>query len=177
MLDPVHFRLRVVRPACEALDLWSASAENLLVGTALAMSGLKWLVQLGGGPAQGLFQIEPMRERDVWRHYLIGCPQLAAPAFEALGGEKPQYSSWPGALIEGRWRPADDQLAVNLVYAAMIARLIYRRRPEPLPQADHILALGHYWERHFNTFLGRDAAGDFVQLYRKHVLSKRRTDK
>ena len=59
MIDHAQFREHVVRYALKCTGTWSHAAENLVVGTALAESGLKFLRQKGGGPALGLFQIEP----------------------------------------------------------------------------------------------------------------------
>ncbi len=173
MLDVVQFRLAVVRPAIEALGLWSPAAENLLVGIALAESRLVWLEQLGGGPARGLFQIEPGTERDVWGSYLLYRPGLAAIVLHALAGDKPDLQKYDKAFIEG-WRPAEDQLTVNLAYSAMIARLIYLRRPEPIPTAGYINGLAAYWKLHFNTRLGAGRAATFASRYRRYVLGDNR---
>ena len=71
MLYPRQFRERVVRPTLEVLRLHSRSAENLLLGTAYQESRLRHLHQLHGGPALGLFQIEPCTHEELWRSYLV----------------------------------------------------------------------------------------------------------
>jgi hypothetical protein len=59
-------------------------------------------------------------------------------------------------------RPRHDQLAWNLGYATAIARLVYYRRPEPLPHADDLAGLARYWKVHFNSHLGAGAPEDFL---------------
>ena len=56
----------------------------------------------------------------------------------------------------------DDQLIWNLAYASAVARLIYYRRPEPLPRADDLPALAEYWKAHFNTAAGKGTPADFI---------------
>lgn len=150
MLRVTHFRQLIVRPAIRHLGLWSAAAENLLIGTALVESGLKHLRQLGGGPALGLYQIEPATHADVWDHFLDYRDDLA-DRVEALLAEEPAEEA---------------QLVTNLAYATAIARLIYWRVPEPLPAAEEIEALGVYWKTHFNTALGKGDPAEFAQRYR-----------
>ena len=65
MLDPRQFAERVIRPALVKLRLQSPAAEALLLGTAVVESGLSALVQAGGGPALGLYQIEPATHADI----------------------------------------------------------------------------------------------------------------
>lgn len=78
MLAPEEFLSGAIRPALARLRLGGAAAERLLLGTALTESGLVHLRQSGGGPARGLYQIEPATHRDLWRHYLAFRPALAA---------------------------------------------------------------------------------------------------
>ena len=44
-----------------------------------------------------------------------------------------------------------------------MARLVYRRRPEPLPPASDIPALAAYWKAHFNTVAGKGTATKFIK--------------
>ncbi len=137
MLDPGQFRRLVIRPALQAIGLCSPAAERLLLGTALTESGLRHLHQVDG-PALGIFQIEPATHADVWANYLAYRENLASRV-ASLASERPRL----------------DQLVWNLVYATAIARLIYYRRPEPLPAADDLAGLARYWKAHFNTALDR----------------------
>ncbi len=145
-MDPEHFRIYVIRPTLERIALWSQSAENLLLGTALTESGgLKWLHQLGGGPALGLYQMEPATHDDHWQNFLAYRPGLRERVESVLA---------PGDKL--------DQLMTNLAYATAMARVHYLRDPEPLPAADDIEAMAHYWKRVYNTEAGAGTVGKFV---------------
>ncbi|XQZ98796.1 hypothetical protein ACOZ4Y_02380 [Komagataeibacter rhaeticus] len=62
-LDLTQFKLGIVAPALDMIGLGGAAAINLLTGTALAESGLTYVQQNGGGPALGLWQMEPCTAR------------------------------------------------------------------------------------------------------------------
>ncbi len=145
MLDPDHFLAYVVRPSLDSIGLWSPAAGRLLLGTAITESGLTWLAQKGGGPARGVYQIDPATHDDIWANYLAYRDQLANRV-SRLAGQRPRH----------------EQLAWNLGYATAIARLVYYRRPEPLPPADDLAGLARYWKAHFNTALGAGAPEDFL---------------
>ena len=150
-MDALQFRVEVVRPVLVHLGLHSAAAENLLVGTALHESGgLRWLRQLGGGPAFGVYQIEPSTHDDIWRNYLQFRPRLNERVARLAANEPT--------------RP--EQLITNLAYATAIARVHYLRVPAPLPDAGDLGGLARYWKRHFNTPKGAGTAAAFIDTYR-----------
>ena len=153
MLDVAQFREQVVRPVLQELELHSAAAENLLVGTAVQESRLTYLRQLGGGPALGVFQMEPATHDDIWENYLAHRPERA-DALRALFGP---------AAGDAR------HLTWNLGYAAAMCRLHYYRRPQALPDADDGEGLGRYWKQHYNTPLGAGTVAEFVSNYQKYV--------
>lgn len=145
MLNPVEFRRHVIRPALMKLGLQSPAAEVLLLGTALTESRLSSLVQTNGGPALGLYQIEPRTHGDIWRNYLAFRPKLAARVL--------RVSAVPAGHAQLIW---------NLAYATVIARLIYRRVAAALPASDDPAALARYWKEHFNTAAGKGRIQDFI---------------
>ena len=153
MIDPRHFRELVIRPTLQNLGLWSPAAENLLLGTAIQESGLVYLKQIGGGPALGVYQIEPATHDDVWRNYLAFRQDLKRRAMDV------STNRWSGT----------PQLVTNLAYATAIARIIYRRVPEPLPPPGDIEGMGAYWKQYFNTPAGRGTAAQFILNYREHA--------
>lgn len=154
MLDSREFRLYVIRPTLVHLELWSSAAELLLLGTALAESNLRWLVQKRGGPGLGLYQIEPVTHKDVWESYL----------------SKSMKSKLKAKVVWLTSRnPLNEQLVCNLAYATAIARVIYWRKPEALPEADNIKGLAKYWKDHYNTYLGAGKEEDFVRRLTPHL--------
>jgi len=126
------------------------AATELLLGTALQESGLIYRRQIGGGPALGLFQMEPATHDDIWANFLHYRPNLAH-TLEALAGAAPL-----AALLE-----------TNDKYAAGMCRVEYLRAGQivgqtPLPEAGDIAAMGAYWKRFYNTARGAGEAAEFV---------------
>ena len=161
MIDVKQFRELVVRPTLEHLDLWSEAAENLLVGTAVQESRLEFLQQHGGGPALGVYQIEPATHLDVWENFLR---YRKGPSDNYLWNAVGNLAAPLPEL------PADEQLITNLAYATAIARIIYYRRPEPLPAADDIEGLAAYWKQHYNTPLGKGDPDEWADNYRRYAV-------
>jgi len=61
MTDADHLRREIIAPALRHIGMWSGAAENLLLGTAAVESRMgTYLRQVGGGPALGIWQVEPV---------------------------------------------------------------------------------------------------------------------
>lgn len=153
MLLPAEFRSTVLGPALTHLGLQSPAAEALLLGTALAESGLRALCQQQG-PALGLFQMEPATHHDIHDNFLAYRPTLREGVM-ALAAPSPEL---------------ERQLIGNLYYAAAMCRVHYRRVSAALPDpaSPHEMAL--YWKAHYNTARGKGRTGHFERLYQRHVL-------
>ena len=54
-------------------------------------------------------------------------------------------------------------LITDLRYATIIARLIYYRHAEPLPNVDDIAAQAAYWKKYYNTEDGDGAVDGYVR--------------
>lgn len=152
MLSATDLRDCVIRPALTAIDLYSPGAEALLLGTALAESGLQALKQVNG-PALGLFQMEPATHDDIHDNFLAFRAPLRERVLSLLAAQPGRHS----------------QLASNLMYAAAMCRLQYRRARPPLPQPDDPDAMAAYWKAHYNTPQGAGAPSRFAALYRETV--------
>ena len=139
------FREQIVRPALKDTGLWSESAEDLLMGTAYAESGLRTVAQGGGGPALSFFQIEPITYYDVIR-YLMWNKELMALILIAC-----EMSSFPRV----------ETLAWDMRLATLIARVKYWMSPRPLPKAGDVENLGLYWKEIYNTKLGAGTVEHF----------------
>ena len=141
MIKPDQFMRFVIREALGRLSAREPRMDGpvpqaLLLGTALVESGLRALQQ-HKGPAMGLFQVEPRTHDDLWASWLAYRPDMHN-AFRSLAVYDPTAE-------EMRW---------NLVYAAAMARLVYWRAKEPLPDLD-AAGLAGYWKRHYNTAGGK----------------------
>lgn len=159
-LSCFHLRLHVVRPTLQYLNLWSAAAENLVLGTAAHESGgFQYLDQVTGkgdatiGPAYGLYQIEPATHRDLFANFLRFHADLQSKALN-LRAIAPE---------------ADEQLVTNLAYATAICRLIYYRAQPPLPDADDVQGMAGYWFRFYNRSGVERRRAEWVENYREHV--------
>jgi hypothetical protein len=152
MINVKDLRSLVIRPTLEFLGLYTPAAENLLVGTALHESHLTYLQQIGGGPAMGIYQIEPASHRDLFKTYLNYRLPLRRQIV-SLRSLEPE---------------PDRQLATNLHYSTAIARSLYYRRPQALPGERDIEGLAAYWKLHFNTPLGAGDPADWVRTYKEY---------
>lgn len=138
-IDPEQLRLYVIRPALHALGVdGQMSAENLVLGTALQESGGKFVAQVGGGPALGLWQMEPATHDDIYMH-------LTAKLRAKLNGLRTE-----DMITEG-----PQELVGNLYYAAAMCRLHYLRVREALPQYKDAEGMARYYKRYYNTPKGK----------------------
>lgn len=155
MIHPEHLRLHVIRPALRQIGLWSEAAEDLLLGTAAVESNLgTYLVQIGGGPALSPWQIEPATHADLWINFLAFRDPLAS-SLQQLAPVR----CW---ATDSTVRVSADALLESLTYAAAVARLVYRRAPEPLPAAGDWWGFEAYHKKHYNTLLGKTRPGEFI---------------
>lgn len=150
MLDVRQFRDLVIVPALETLELYSKSAEELILGTALQESGLRYLQQLGGGPALGLFQMEPATHDDLWATYLPRKPDLVQ-RLQSLSQHRIALA-----------------LATDLWYAAAMCRIHYYRVSDPLPAAGDTYGQAAYWKQHYNTPEGAGRISEYLDNWNQH---------
>jgi hypothetical protein len=135
-LDPAQLRKHIIVPVLDQLALGGNAAISLVLGTAMHESHLQYLKQMGG-PALGLWQMEPDTHHDCWNNFLNFRRDLAARVRAIAGGV-----------------PRAEEMIGNLNYACAMARVKYRRVPGGMPHNDpHELAV--YWKEHYNTSLGK----------------------
>ena len=152
MINVPQFIVHVIRPTLERLDLGDGRAtEELLLGTAIQESRLQYLHQLGSGPAQGVFQMEPATYSDIWLNFLQYKPDLAT---------RVNTLSIHGAQ-------GIDQLEANMYYACAMCRVHYRRVPAALPAQGDLEAQAEYWKEHYNTYLGAGTVEEYIENYQE----------
>lgn len=155
-----HLRDEIILPALNFVGggmsgFASASAVELLLGTAAQESGFRHFVQIGGGPAVSIYQIEPDSYLDLHANYLSAASRQAlAERVRALKAAVPQDR---------------EQLIGNLFFATAIARLIYWRSPMKLAAPGDIAGHARVWKQVYNTPLGRGRESDFVANYQRLV--------
>ncbi len=156
-LDPTHLLDIVIRPALEHLGHAGKTAEALVLGTAIQESRLTWLRQLGGGPALGLWQMEPATHDDIYANFLPFRAVLRLKVYDLVAH---------GGLAVKPVADRHEQLAWNLRYGAAMCRIHYLRAPGALPAADDIEGQAQYWKQHYNTPLGAGTAEEYVAAWR-----------
>lgn len=157
---PQQFVDDAIRPALVGLELDGAALQapiELMLGTALQESGLIYRVQLGGGPALGLFQMEPNTHDDIWANFLQYRAALAEKVRAFLNGD-PQSAA---------------TLRNNDRYAAAMTRVHYFRMGkivghQDLPAAGDIAGMARYWKDYYNTAAGAGTAAQFVATLQAH---------
>ncbi|MDT0635088.1 hypothetical protein [Spectribacter hydrogenoxidans] len=155
-----QLREYVIEPVLSYLHLYSPEAVELLILTAAHESaGGHYLHQVGGGPALGIYQMEPATHDDIWRNYL-----------EYRHDLDDAVNTW--RLVGAPWNDGDPrptEMTGNLYYATAMARIHYLRVPKPLPAADDLDGLAGYWKAHYNTFAGAGTVAQAREHYRAYV--------
>lgn len=138
-IDPGQLLTYVIRPTLLRLDLFvqaTPRAEQIVLGTALTESKLKYIDQLDKaakpGPAYGLWQMEEATYTDLTKR-APGSLRLALSAM----------FSWDGSVRE---------LHGNLFLGAAMCRLKYFMCPEAVPH--HAAEMAALWKKRYNTYLG-----------------------
>lgn len=157
-----EYHLFVLKPTLAHLQLGSEAAERLLLSTiAHETQGIHLDQRLSKddstlGPAFGIFQIEPATHADLYANFL-NFPNRA------------QHKKMLTNLRAG-WPEPMHQLVTNLAYATGVARFIYYRDSQPLPEPHDTDGLWKYYKRVFNTPSGAATKKGWMHWYKKLVL-------
>lgn len=153
MFDAGQFCEYILEPALKEVGLYSKGAEQLLLGTACAESKLGTYLHQINGPALGVFQVEPRTHEDLWENYINYRTKL----------------KWTiqRMVPDGMWdktkdRPCHHTLISDLKYAAVMARLVYRRSPMALPVEGQWNQSAAMWKSVYNTRLGAGTVLHFM---------------
>ena len=149
-INDYQLRQLIIVPTLTHLDLLTDSAVSLLLNTAKTESSLHYLTQLNGGPARGLWQMEPATHDDIWTNYLSYRDELADLVRALAIGEKQV--------------PDSEQMVGNLFYACAMARIHYLRVEAPLPAAYDLTGQAIYWKQYYNTELGAGTPEHFIEM-------------
>ena len=149
----------IIRETLIDQELYSEVALNLLLGTMAKESDFgTYLYQKPSRIAKGIFQMESATERDIWDNYLY------------LGRVKKREAIY---RISGvRSANNNEALTWNIAYAICMARLHYRRIPEPFPEYDNIEALGMYWDTHWNRNPEEGTVQQFIEKWDQFIGGK-----
>lgn len=142
-----QFQQTVIDPTLAKLGLYSKSASNLLLGTAMQESCI-------GRRSSNIFQIDMPTAVDVNANYLAFRPKLNQSVAQLYN---PQQSlSW--------------NINNNVPYQVALARIVYLRHNKLIPDAADSAALAQYWKDNYNTYLGKGTAAQYQTIYNHYFL-------
>lgn len=128
-------------------------AVELLMGTCAQESHLgKYRKQIGGGPALGIYQMEPATFDDIVENYLSFNPSLKSKIMEASGVRELKA----GDLVN------NDKLSTCM------ARVHYLRVKEAIPSS--LDGQARYWKKYYNTPLGAGTEEEYKSNYKNLVI-------
>jgi len=154
------YQLRdLIKRVLSDLGLYSQAAEDLLMGTASQESHLGYYIrQVGGGPALGVFQMEPATHDDIYHNYLRYHREDSW--YQILGRYSNEWTEPEVFTV-----PDSGQLEWNLGYAICMTRLHYYRQPAALPVPGDVPGYAHYWKQGYNTVAGAGTEEEFIVNY------------
>ncbi len=129
----------------------SKNANFLSLCTAAIESNCGYYIKQVGGPALGIWQMEPITYHDIW----VNCDALGVNELGRL-------------MISMSNRDDDDEkrmmsLVSNPTYSCAMARLKYSMDVAPLPDSENIRAVYDYYKRIYNTPDGASTYEKFKQ--------------
>lgn len=149
MIKATDLRDYVIVPVLKLLEfydprMYSPAAVNLLLGTAAHESLCGFHLKQVKGPALGIYQIEPATHADLFTNFLRHRPGLLE-------------------IFQGLRNGGPDQLVWDLRYSTAVARTIYWRAPDALPDKDDIDGQAMLWKKVFNTSAGRGSTAAYLE--------------
>lgn len=166
-----QLRSEILVPITDRMGMGGPAAVNLLLGTHLVESlsdGRVCVRQLGGGPARGIFQMEPATAKDIVARYAEQRPDIRTRIAAGLHGLVPPDVAWDESWTAAETAALEFRLTTDIGFQVALARLRYFMDPAPLPDPDDIRALAGYWKRVYNTAAGAGNPDKFVRFYREH---------
>jgi len=158
-MNAEQLKRHIIEPTLKKMGMYSESAVNLLLGTCAQESLMgQYVRQLGGGPAIGIYQMEPITADDIMYRYL--------PLHKDIE-DKFLQAAMPYALAPKHH--VINAMIFDVRLATALCRLKYWMDPEPLPEADDIEGLAKTYKRVYNTPLGAATTDEFVAHYRRYV--------
>jgi hypothetical protein len=153
MIDPFQLKTEIIEPVLKSLRLNSTAAVQLILGTAAVESDMgKYIRQKGGGPALGIYQMEPFTHNDIWRNFLAYKHYLSGTV------KKVHIESL-----------TSNDLIGNLWYSTAMCRVHYFRSKTALPEANDLKGLANMWKEVYNTKLGKGTPEKFIAKYQRYV--------
>lgn len=137
----------VIDPALKAVDLYSPQASRLILLTGMVESRYEYVAQVGG-PARSFWQVEPETASDHFDNYL----HWRVPLLDQV----------KALMLDGE--SIETNLALNMGFAVVMARLVYRRNKMALPMVDDLAGQAYMWKKVYNTPLGAGTEEKFIEI-------------
>lgn len=135
----------------------SLDARMLILSTAAIESNCGYYIKQVGGPAEGIWQMEPNTYFDIRKN----SDALRNDDFnEKLDNLRPYLD------LKGK------ELIVSPMYACAMARLKYSMDPKRLPSYNDKHAIYDYYKRIYNTELGASTREKFLTAWDRNGLDK-----
>ncbi len=148
----------LIRDVCQRfLGRTRDNEVRLLLGTAAAESSLIHRKQIGGGPARGIWQMEPGTGVDIFEKYLQFKP-LFRMSLMSLWIDLRHAPYWTPAIQDLRFH-----LEINDDFACAMARIKYLRDPDPIP--DTVEGQAAYWKKIYNTPAGKGTVEHYLSQW------------
>jgi hypothetical protein len=156
MIDHEQLRKHIIRPTLKFFNLFSKSAEELLILTCAQESkGGTYLHQIKG-PALGIYQMEPATHDDIWINFLKYATKLRNDIYSYMD-------------IETMDIPSKYLMVGNLYYATIMSRLHYLRVSEDLPGSSDVVGLAKYWNKYYNRNPDKGTDEEAIRSYMEYV--------
>lgn len=155
MLNIKQFRELIIKSTLNDLLLYSENAEELMVFTCAAESLGGTYLQQVGGPALGIYQMQPETFNDIWQNYLQKNNRLLMMLL---------------SNFHITFTPSEDRLIYDLRLATAMTRIFYARIREPLPSAEDTNAIWDYYKKYYNTENGAAEKDASISKYRDFIL-------
>lgn len=132
------------------IKLYSPEVVELLMGTCAVESEMGlWKRQIGGGPARGVFQIEPKTELSLWNDMLAYRLELKMVIHDICGIIAPNLYA----------------LENNLTYQILMARFRYLWVKGAIPR--DLDKMAEYWLKGYNAG-GKGTVEKFLKKYQQY---------
>jgi len=148
-LDLQQLSDNVICISLKRIGLFSPAAAQLVLGTAVVESRVKYLRQLGNGPAVGIFQMEPFTHDDIYKNVLAYNKSLKMDVL---------------ALTKN---PNAVEMTGNLFYAAAMCRVQYYRFSEALPVLNDFINMAKYHKKYYNTVAGATDTSESTEIFER----------
>jgi hypothetical protein len=161
-MNPIQLKA-LIQKVLLGMNKYSSEAVELLMLTAAQESHCgEYITQIGGGPALGIFQMEPATMRDIFDNYL----NYRKPLKQSVE----MFSSGSDLDLEG-----------NILFQIALARVHYLRVPEAIPKRQdfqgsdagfdlYVFAMARYWKKYWNTDKGKGTVREAFDNYNRYYL-------